>query len=931
MMRNQYWIKLLVPFLVFIAICCAEISKIEASTGQACGDGVCESPETCEGCAADCGACVCTAQIAVGDTWRYLKGVQEPPGDWTAPGFDDTAWLQGATGIGYGDSNDATVLTDMMGSYASVYLRNTFPMNCPSSSIAAITLEVAYDDAFVAYLNGTEIARANITGTPPAFDALSDTIIEDAVTVTFDLSSFRDLLVAGDNVLAIQVHNRSLGSSDLDIRPALVIDGGGSDCGDGVCDGNESCSSCEADCGACPPVCGDGVCESPETCVDCEADCGACPPVCGDGTCDAGEDCNSCPQDCDENCDPQGDITAAIEASRTQNCVAPCAVFFEATGTTHTDPAVRPFHDLQYQWSFGDPQSGQWGLSGYSRNNALGPVTAHVFETAGLFTVTLNVRDQAGNLRTASVEVEVDDPDVVFAGSSTRCVSPSGDFGLCPGGASQEQSADFDAQIEWVNAQSGRRLLFHRGETYDASAEGYVSIPGPGLIGAYGTCQSPDDQGMCSNAPHINAAAGEWAIRFSANGNVADWRVMDLEFDGAGAGNRGIGAGGGSRLDRLLVMRMHIHDFTGNAVHINYVDVGTDARHQELAIHASRFHDVTSTGMWLGADRLSLQGIDIRRPASHTIRIWAAKRATISHNDIDPTGEPHSGQAIKLHNCDRQPSPHHSFVGPCTDGEYIVISDNRITGVDPWTMGIGPESANIGYRPGEEGAQRDELVSDVIVERNRFVSTSETQLAIKVMSPDTTVRNNLFDGRGASPWYSAVDVQRGPPEGPVPHGASLLGNTMYFNGSGYLSFARIGQSIGGHPEDYAITNVQIQNNVVSGPGVADAIFMEVYGETELSSMLVDYNLAHLPAGHHVFLDTATHASTHLSLSEWQSLSGQGIHSLAADPLFDDPGAGMFGLQSTSPGANAGAAIPVFVDLDRQPRSMASPDLGAVED
>jgi hypothetical protein len=652
--------------------------------------------------------------------------------------------------------------------------------------------------------------------------------------------------------------------------------------------------------------------------------------VCGDNTCDTGEDCNSCPQDCG-SCDPQGDITAAIEASRTQDCVAPCALFFEATGTTHTDPAVRPFHDLQYQWSFGDPQSGQWGLSSHSRNTAFGPVTAHVFETPGLFTVTLNVRDQAGSLGTASIEVEVDDPDVVFAGSSTRCVSPSGDFELCPSGASEVQSADFDAQIAWVNAQSGRRLLFHRGETYDASAEGYVSIQGPGLIGAYGTCQSPDDQGMCSNAPHINAAEGEWAIRFSTNGNVPDWRIMDLELDGGGVGLRGIGAGGGSRVVRLLVQRMHIHDFASNAVHLNYVDVGTDARHQEIAVHASRFYDNSSTGMWLGADRLSLQGLDIRRPASHTIRIWATKRATISHNALDPTGEPHSGHTIKLHNCDSEPSPDHSFVGPCTDAEYIVISDNRITGVDAWTMSIGPESANIGYRPGEEDAQRDELVSDVIVERNRFLSTSETQVALKVWSPDTTVRNNLFDGRGASSWFSAVDVGRRPPAGPVPHGASLLGNTMYFDGSGYLSFARIGKSEGGNPENYAITDVQILNNVVSGPGIADANFMEVYGETELSSLLVDYNLAHLPAGNHIFLDTATHPSTDLSLSEWQSLSGQGIHSHAADPLFDDPSAGMFGLQSTSPGSNTGAAIPVFVDLDRQPRSMASPDLGAIED
>jgi len=54
-------------------------------------------------------------------------------------------------------------------------------------------------------------------------------------------------------------------------------------CGDGSCNGTETCSSCPGDCGACPPpppapVCGDGVCNGTETCSTCAGDCGACPP-----------------------------------------------------------------------------------------------------------------------------------------------------------------------------------------------------------------------------------------------------------------------------------------------------------------------------------------------------------------------------------------------------------------------------------------------------------------------------------------------------------------------------------------------------------------------------------------------------------------------------------------------------------------------------
>ncbi len=69
-------------------------------------------------------------------------------------------------------------------------------------------------------------------------------------------------------------------------------------CGNGVCGGDESCSTCAVDCGVCPPVCGNGTCEAGESCGSCSADCEVCPPVCGDGTCEGNEDCSSCSSDC---------------------------------------------------------------------------------------------------------------------------------------------------------------------------------------------------------------------------------------------------------------------------------------------------------------------------------------------------------------------------------------------------------------------------------------------------------------------------------------------------------------------------------------------------------------------------------------------------------------------------------------------------------
>ena len=51
--------------------------------------------------------------VPIASMWRYLKGIAEPPADWTAPGFDDSAWAEGVAGFGYGDRDDNTVLEDM--------------------------------------------------------------------------------------------------------------------------------------------------------------------------------------------------------------------------------------------------------------------------------------------------------------------------------------------------------------------------------------------------------------------------------------------------------------------------------------------------------------------------------------------------------------------------------------------------------------------------------------------------------------------------------------------------------------------------------------------------------------------------------------------------------------------------------------------------
>lgn len=161
------------------------------------------------------------------DTWRYHVGTSAPDPNWKDSAFNDSGWQQGPGGFGYADGDDATTIPTTM----SVYLRRSFNI-VDLAKIEAVVLHMDYDDAFVAYLNGTEIARANIgtVGIEPLFNAGANQWIEaqmyqgaDPPEFLLSNATWQSLLVQGNNILTIQVHNESLGSSDLSAIPFLSL------------------------------------------------------------------------------------------------------------------------------------------------------------------------------------------------------------------------------------------------------------------------------------------------------------------------------------------------------------------------------------------------------------------------------------------------------------------------------------------------------------------------------------------------------------------------------------------------------------------------------------------------------------------------------------------------------------------------------------
>ena len=158
--------------------------------------------------------------INEGDSFRYEIPNENTDLNWMNTDFDDDEWSIGNSGFGYADGDDNTYIA--AGTLA-VYLRKSFTIE-DVSEINSLVLDVDYDDGFVAYINGIEIARANINGTPPVYDSTTQ-IDHEAQMYTggnpdrFLIDNYEDLLVDGNNVFSIQVHNISNTSSDMTIIP----------------------------------------------------------------------------------------------------------------------------------------------------------------------------------------------------------------------------------------------------------------------------------------------------------------------------------------------------------------------------------------------------------------------------------------------------------------------------------------------------------------------------------------------------------------------------------------------------------------------------------------------------------------------------------------------------------------------------------------
>ncbi len=168
---------------------------------------------------------IMTILIASNSVWKYLDDGSNQSNAWSTLTFDDSTWASGPAQLGYGGGKEATPVSfgpDSAHKFITTYFRRHFTVGDPSL-ITSVLVSVQRDDGAVAYLNAQEIFRSNMpTG---AVNYLSLAPISVSGT---DKTSFHDsppidpgYLRSGDNLMAVEIHQHSGGSSAMDFNLQL--------------------------------------------------------------------------------------------------------------------------------------------------------------------------------------------------------------------------------------------------------------------------------------------------------------------------------------------------------------------------------------------------------------------------------------------------------------------------------------------------------------------------------------------------------------------------------------------------------------------------------------------------------------------------------------------------------------------------------------
>ncbi len=157
--------------------------------------------------------------VASNANWRFNDQTNDLGTAWRALAFDDSSWSNGVAELGFGDGDEATLIASNLQS--TTYFRRTFIVADPTA-FANVSVRLLRDDAGVVFINGNEVLRSpNLPAAPSIITnrQLATATGEDSIdTATVSATN----LVAGNNIVAVEIHQQALNSSDISFALSLT-------------------------------------------------------------------------------------------------------------------------------------------------------------------------------------------------------------------------------------------------------------------------------------------------------------------------------------------------------------------------------------------------------------------------------------------------------------------------------------------------------------------------------------------------------------------------------------------------------------------------------------------------------------------------------------------------------------------------------------
>lgn len=154
--------------------------------------------------------------LPMGSTWKYWDRNNIPANNWHTKAYNDASWSQGKAQLGYGDMfpNVATTISyggNANNKYLTAYFRSILNINSLDTKDNFL-ITVYMDDGACVYVNGVEIGRYNLPSGPLNFNTTTNTW-NNGDEVDFVVP--KELLIEGENLIAVEVHQTSPQSGDL--------------------------------------------------------------------------------------------------------------------------------------------------------------------------------------------------------------------------------------------------------------------------------------------------------------------------------------------------------------------------------------------------------------------------------------------------------------------------------------------------------------------------------------------------------------------------------------------------------------------------------------------------------------------------------------------------------------------------------------------